>query len=95
MDLYHPGARLCVELDGSVHAKTKGRDGRRDRALATMGIKTLRFPNGDVLRKPAEFTARVVREIAARVDVRNVGAGNLLEVVEVMQARADENLTRN
>ena len=74
LDLYCPRAWLCIELDGSVHGKTKGRDGRRDRALAMMGIKTLRFPNGDVLRKPAEFTARVVREIAARTKGATIDA---------------------
>ena len=66
LDLYHAGARLCVELDGSVHRKTRGRDGRRDRALAYLGIKTLRFSNSDVMRKPSEFAARIASEIVMR-----------------------------
>ena len=59
LDCYHPVHRLCIELDGGVHAKTKGRDGRRDRALAAIGIRTIRFVNSVVFKSPALFTARV------------------------------------
>lgn len=61
LDLYNERARLCVELDGSVHRRTKGRDGRRDRALVMLGIRTLRFDNSVVMKRPAEFQARVAQ----------------------------------
>jgi very-short-patch-repair endonuclease len=41
---------LCVEVDGSAHRRTKGRDRRRDTRLATIGIRTIRVSNADVLR---------------------------------------------
>ena len=74
LDLYNERARLCVELDGSVHNRTKGRDGRRDRALVMLGIRTLRFDNSIPLKHPAEFSARVaqaMRQNAETIDSRN------------------------
>jgi very-short-patch-repair endonuclease len=63
LDLFHRKKKLCVELDGGVHARTKGRDGRRDRALRAIGIATLRFPNSFVLKQPQLFQLRVVETL--------------------------------
>ena len=62
LDFYHKDAKLCIEIDGSVHRKTRGRDGRRDRALAALGIRTLRFPNSLVLNHGEDFAARVAAQ---------------------------------
>ena len=40
---------LCVEVDGGVHSKQKGRDRRRDQRLATIGVDTIRVTNKEVL----------------------------------------------
>ena len=59
LDFYHPGARLCVEADGGVHERMRGRDRRRDSRLALMDIRTLRFSNGRILEEPARVLAEI------------------------------------
>jgi len=56
LDFYHPGRKLCIEVDGGYHRKRKGRDGRRDRRLAQHGIRTMRITNAEVL---GDFDATV------------------------------------
>jgi very-short-patch-repair endonuclease len=46
--------KLCVEVDGGVHNRQKGRDRRRDTRLRGEGITTIRLKNKDVLAHPAE-----------------------------------------
>ena len=65
LDFYHAKLKLCVEVDGGVHARTKGRDRRRDMRLKAEGIVTLRFSNNQVLKKIDEVRARIVEEIWA------------------------------
>jgi len=50
---YAPAAGLVVEVDGGQHASDDGamRDARRDAALATLGLRVLRFDNLQVLRE--------------------------------------------
>ena len=50
---------LCIEVDGGVHKKQKGRDRRRDMRLATLGIRTIRFSNAEVLNHPERVQERV------------------------------------
>ena len=57
MDFYHAGKKLCIELDGGYHKP--GPDGRRDRRLAAVGIRTIRFKNREALNE----TARVIAQI--------------------------------
>jgi very-short-patch-repair endonuclease len=52
LDFYHPVLKLCVEVDGGIHKRQRGRDRRRDRRLAGEGIKTIRIKNADVLKWP-------------------------------------------
>jgi hypothetical protein len=49
-DYYWPALRLCVEIDGDGHARprTRREDARRDRALAALGIRTVRLSGDDV-----------------------------------------------
>lgn len=46
--------KLCVEIDGSSHRKKKQRllDEKRDRNLAAIGWRTIRFTNEEVLADP-------------------------------------------
>ena len=41
--------RLVIELDGGQHAKHREKDIRRDKVLAELGFKVLRFWNNDIL----------------------------------------------
>jgi very-short-patch-repair endonuclease len=52
VDFYCHGAGLVIELDGSVHQEDeqKENDAERDEALAKMGLRIIRFKNGDVIR---------------------------------------------
>lgn len=43
LDFYHPGLKLCVEIDGSVHRNRKWYDRNRDARLRGHGIETYRF----------------------------------------------------
>ena len=47
LDFYCPGAKLCVELDGSSHYTYQGakEDAVRTAFLNTKGIKVIRFEN--------------------------------------------------
>jgi very-short-patch-repair endonuclease len=49
LDFYCDQAKLCVEVDGGFHDFTAARDERRDRWLATQGVRTLRVPAHEVL----------------------------------------------
>ena len=50
---------LCVEVDGGVHQRRKGRDRRRDSRLAAEGITTIRFTNKTVLKDSQLFVHEV------------------------------------
>ncbi|MEL7170052.1 MAG: endonuclease domain-containing protein [Bacteroidota bacterium] len=47
VDFYCPAERLAIELDGAPHFTPAGqaRDAARDRALAAVGVRVLRFEN--------------------------------------------------
>lgn len=53
VDFYCPAANLVIECDGSQHFTIEGleADRIRDEALAQLGIKVLRFDNGQVMGK--------------------------------------------
>jgi very-short-patch-repair endonuclease len=50
LDFYCARSRLCVEVDGEVHAKQRERDMARDATLFSRGVVTLRFSNEQVFR---------------------------------------------
>jgi very-short-patch-repair endonuclease len=60
VDFYCASACLAVELDGDSHLTTRDYDLERDRALARLGVRTLRLRNEAVA---AELTV-VLDEIA-------------------------------
>ncbi|MBB4639562.1 endonuclease domain-containing protein [Longimicrobium terrae] len=48
LDFYCAEARLCVELDGGIHAEQQDRDELRSAMLHAHGIRVIRFPNEQV-----------------------------------------------
>ena len=52
VDFYCSVLRLVVEVDGSVHDTRDLEDRQRDAALASLGVRTLRVPNADILERP-------------------------------------------
>ena len=53
VDFYCPAANLVIECDGSQHFTPEGleADRVRDEALTQLGLKVLRFDNGQVMRQ--------------------------------------------
>jgi very-short-patch-repair endonuclease len=64
--------KLVIELDGAGHdyESRATRDRYRDRELERRGFRVLRFPNGMVLKAPAEFERRVQECMAELEQVR-------------------------
>ncbi|HEX6911041.1 MAG TPA: DUF559 domain-containing protein [Longimicrobium sp.] len=48
LDFYCAAHRLCIEVDGEVHAQQLDRDAARDQELLAHGVRTLRFTNDQV-----------------------------------------------
>lgn len=59
VDFYCPAANLVIECDGSQHFTDEGleADRVRDQALAELGLRMLRFDNGQVLRETVMLPA--------------------------------------
>jgi len=73
LDCYFLRCRLAVEVDGGYHKTTKQQeyDKRRDRRLAAIGIRTIRFTNEEVMRDVpgvADSIFRVAQERGMRQD---------------------------
>ena len=64
LDFYCASARLCVEVDGPVHAEQAARDERRTGWLGEQGIKVIRFSVDDVESRPAVVIAAIVKAAA-------------------------------
>jgi very-short-patch-repair endonuclease len=61
LDFYCPAAKLCVEVDGPVHADAAQmeHDLRRDTWLAGQGLRVIRVSSADVEERPAEIIAKI------------------------------------
>ena len=61
-------AGLAIEIDGASHdmGDNPAKDERRDEALASEGIKTLRFIAADIRDELETVITRIVEECAAR-----------------------------
>ena len=66
-DFYCPAARLVVEADGRGHLA--GKDAIRDRNLARIGLKTLRFSNVEILSKTVQVLGEIQKNVRARAAV--------------------------
>ena len=73
-DFFAPAVRLVVEVDGSVHARTRRADVRRDEVLKRAGYHVLRLDAELVLRDLPAAVARV-REAVGALSVAH-GKGN-------------------
>jgi len=49
VDFYCHTAGVVVEVDGAIHDKTRDYDNERDRVLANLGLRVVRFSNDRVL----------------------------------------------
>jgi very-short-patch-repair endonuclease len=69
VDFYCPKAKLVIELDGSQHFETEhqDKDAERDRLLASIGLKVLRFDDRQVLRECEAVLEVIYAEVVARV----------------------------
>ena len=64
LDFYCVRAKLCVEVDGPVHAERKDHDRRRSEWLSREGIRVVRFTADDVELRPAFVVAAIMRATA-------------------------------
>ena len=68
LDFYCEEARLCIEVDGTVHdfGDVPVADAHRDRWLAGAGIRTVRIAATDVLKNPDGVLQFIVHHCRAR-----------------------------
>ncbi|WP_180177982.1 endonuclease domain-containing protein [Acinetobacter sp. YH01005] len=63
VDFYCPAANLVIECDGSQHYTSEGleADRVRDEALTQLGLKVLRFDNGEVVGQINDVVVMIYR----------------------------------
>jgi len=49
LDFFFPERMIAVEIDGSVHRLKKDHDRRRDADFRSIGVRTIRIKNSDVM----------------------------------------------
>lgn len=59
VDYFIERHNVAIEIDGEGHKLQAGYDGGRDAYLGTIGIRTIRFTNKEVLRTPEIVLAKV------------------------------------
>ncbi len=61
-------ASLVIELDGRQHGfpEQQSKDATKEKYLASMGFKTLRFWNGELRRREADIKESIFQELHAR-----------------------------
>lgn len=64
-DFYCPSRKLIIELDGAQHSSIEGKDYDkvRDDYMISLGLKTIRFSNADVLQNMEGVLARIRSEL--------------------------------
>lgn len=70
VDFYCLSANLVIECDGSQHYTNEGleADRVRDEALAQLGLRVLRFDNGQVLREIDAVVQVIFDEISLQLE---------------------------
>ena len=65
VDFYCPQAALVIELDGSQHLESEGkqRDAQRDHALAGLGLRVLRFDDRQILTETEAVVDAIYRAV--------------------------------
>jgi very-short-patch-repair endonuclease len=74
LDFYCHEMKFCVEIDGRGHDFTSARDERRDRWLASQGVRTLRVSARDVLRNLQGVVDHIVAEARTPSDALRASA---------------------
>ena len=61
LDFYCPAKRLCIEVDGNIHYGKAAiiHDRERDKTLAQLDIRTVRFTNNEVLMDIESVVERI------------------------------------
>ena len=69
VDFFAPRARLVVEVDGSQHLGGQHalKDRSRDRYLASLGLKVLRFSSREVLEESGAVVEAIYRTLAEQL----------------------------
>lgn len=69
VDFYCAAAKLVIEIDGSQHfeAEHQAKDQDRDAALASLGLRVLRFDNRQVLLETDAILAVIDEVVRGRV----------------------------
>jgi very-short-patch-repair endonuclease len=62
LDFYCHEKQLAIEIDGEIHSSRQGYDKYRDEFLQSLGIKTVRVKNEDVLNN-IETVIEMIKEI--------------------------------
>ena len=67
VDFYAPKAHLVIEVDGGQHFEPahQAADAQRTAVLAGMGLRVLRFTNGEVLAQTDAVVEKIFRVIDA------------------------------
>lgn len=68
VDFFCAEARLVVEVDGSIHDYTQEEDALRTEYLESLGLRVLRFTNGEVLQQTDGVIERIA-EVLQEGDV--------------------------
>lgn len=66
IDFYCPKLKLVIELDGESHENKWDYDQKRDWILKKIWIKTLRYPDNDILKKLDAVSIHINTEIKIR-----------------------------
>ena len=64
LDFYCAASKLCVEVDGPVHAEQVEHDAHRSRWLEEEGIKVIRISVEAVVTRPAAVVAAIAQAAA-------------------------------
>ena len=59
VDFYCTAARLVIEVDGGIHDEQQEADQFRTAFLESLGLRVLRFTNGDVLQRTDAVIERI------------------------------------
>ena len=59
VDFYCYDARLIIEVDGNIHEYTQEEDAIRQEFLEGLGLRVLRFSNGEVLQQTQAVLERI------------------------------------
>lgn len=79
-DFYCAVAALAVELDGESHLGREAADQERDRHFADVGVRALRFPDGEVFDNP-DGVVEVILRVCVERTAANPRVGHWLDPV--------------